>query len=119
VNTPPAAAVDELAGEFTTIPFHLSFQKMLDALSATDERAKPLTTKLSDLRARADKRVGDFSAAQYELVASIDEVIAQSPPRPPEAPPASVRWTHDRLVRVLGFGPTSPNGGFAGSSRGA
>ena len=120
--TTPADA-NEATGpmELMTIPFHLSFQRMLDLLRVPKHESGSLAAMLGDLRERV-KNAGsetEFSEMHREVIRAIEEVAANSPASgeiDPNAVPLSV-WTRERLERMLGFGPSSPSGGFVGSSR--
>ncbi len=118
VTTPPARATDHGEGDFATIPFHLSFQRILDVLGAPPQESYSLTTMLAALRERANPdSAGDFHAGQRELVETIDDLIAQAPPAARESAQAAALWTPGRLERMLGFGSSNPQGGLGGSSR--
>lgn len=120
--TMPSGGITEAAAstEYATIPFHLSFQRILDALP-TPEQESPasLTSMLSGLRARAAtgvKTLG-FSLGQRELIQTIDESVAKVP-APIALPSVSLEaWSGEKLQRILGFGGASPTGGFGGSGR--
>lgn len=116
VNTPPALPTDGVTADMTTIPFHLSFQRMLDVLRVPNQEGEPLTAMLSTLRERADSdRAGDFSVGQRELIDTIDQVIAHAPP-PAEVATTTALWTRERLERMPGFKSSSTHNGLGGSS---
>lgn len=117
VDTPPASMKDGLEAGVATVPFHLSFQRMLDVLSKP-AATQSLTEQLADLRTRAAAE-GDFTVAQRELVDTLDEAVAKAPPITLASQSPRQLWTQESLQQILGFSPSSPAGGFSGSSRSA
>ncbi len=118
VSTPPELPADDVTADVATIPFHVSFQRMLDLLRVSKQESESLTTMLAALRERAGSdSAGDFHAGQRELVETIDELIAHAPPAVAESADTAAIWTRERLERVLGFSLSSTQGGLGGSSQ--
>lgn len=114
VNTPPALPADGITADLTTIPFHLSFQRMLDVLRVPNQENGSLTAMLATLRERAESdTLGGFSVAQHDLIETIDQVVAHTPP-PAERVATTVLWTEEQLEQMLGFRSSSR---LAGSSK--
>jgi len=121
VTTPPGtlAAIGE--ADFATVPFHFSFQSMIDALRVSKQENTSLTAMLRDLRDLRDRAVasesnGALTGEERELALVLELVApaAKSRSKDPAIP-----WTRQKLERVMGLGSTSPEGGFGGSSRSA
>jgi hypothetical protein len=86
--------------------------------SRSDEA--PLVAQLAALRehAKGEARVR-LTAENRALADAIEQADASRPqPAVADSTPRDL-WTRERLERILGFGATSPSGGFGGSSRGA
>lgn len=114
ITTPPETVASEGEVDFATVPFHLTFQHMIDLLRISKQENESLTAMLADLRQRAQssQSSAQLSDEQRDLAQILES--AGSASRSPARPSA---WTQQRLERVLGFGSTSPAGGFGGSSR--
>lgn len=116
VTTPSDSSSNEDAADFTTVPFHLSFQRMVDLLRVANEENASLTETLSKLRARADASDASMSLNEREVARAIDEVefgrhVSHAGPPSPLDPAV---W--EKLERILGFGASSSSGGFGGNS---
>jgi hypothetical protein len=115
----PTTDINEAdAGEFATIPLHLSFQRMIDAFRVSHHESASLTQMLVELRERvasADE-TAEISAAEREIAQALDEAAVGAPP--PQMPKQSAPdlWARIEADRVLGFGATSPSGAFGGNS---
>ncbi|MDQ6862058.1 MAG: hypothetical protein M3032_13005, partial [Verrucomicrobiota bacterium] len=66
--------------------------------------------------AKAVETRAHLTPEQRQLAAEVQEVEAAAPPT--GAPPtrANELWRRKRIERILGFGATSPSGGFGGGS---
>jgi hypothetical protein len=105
--------------DLATVPFHLNFQAMIELVceSAGDD---PLTTVISHLQSRAVSE-GEHSLLSNEeqemlhaMNISLAEVAAAQRAYLDSGNSEAVR---KRLEAMLGFGASSPAGGFGGSSR--
>jgi len=107
--------------DFATVPFHLSFQHMVDLLRISKQENESLLGMLAELRERAAlaSERARLSAEEGELVHALTaaEVQASSSERTQEA--SGHVWSRKKIERILGFGNSSPQGGFGGSSRGS
>ena len=122
VRTPPAALAESTPVDFATVPFHLSFQRMIDVFRVSKHESASLTEKLSDLRARVSARTdaATITPEEQEIVRAIDEALARRPAPPPmerHIADAGVEQHLERILGIGGKGGTSPAGGFGGSSR--
>ena len=113
ISTPPDTVVDPGEVDFATVPFHLTFQHMVDLLRVSKQENESLTAMLSDLRQRAatPETRNTLSDEQRDLA----EILRRS--QTERRPSQPMAWTQQRLERILGFGNSSPTGGFGGSSR--
>ncbi|MDQ2918785.1 MAG: DUF4912 domain-containing protein [Verrucomicrobiota bacterium] len=114
ITTPPETVATDGEADFATVPFHLAFQHMIDLLRVSKQENQSLTAMLADLRQRATTRETGQPLRQEQR--DLAEILQQAEtiPRPPRQ---SMAWTQQRLERVLGFGNSSPSGGFGGSSK--
>lgn len=118
IRTPPDNVADEDENAFATVPFHLSFQQMIDMLRSSRGDDAPLLTQLADFRQRADAAdASELTSEQRDLAAAINQADAAQPPAIASSDKVADVSTRQRLERILGFGATSPSGGFGGSSR--
>lgn len=117
VSTPPELPADNVAADVATIPFHISFQRILDLLRVPKQESESLTTMLAGLRKRDESHsaVG-LNFGQHEMAETIDELVAHTPPAAAEEEAAAALWTRERLDRLVGFRSSSPPGGVSGGS---
>jgi hypothetical protein len=99
--------------DVATVPFHLSFQRMIDLFRADNGNA--IASILSQLQDRASG--SELSSEEREILHAMDLSLSEleSARRDFEA------GVLDELLRkraeaILGFGGTSPSGGLGGSS---
>ncbi len=120
VATPPDSIEQAEAPDFATVPFHISFQRMIDMFRVSKHENESLTDMLAGLRERAATDVGSaaMTEEEREIVRAIDDAVAQSPAPTAAAGETPDLWVQQNLQRILGFGArtTSPEGGFAGGS---
>lgn len=117
VATPPDSVEQAQAPDFATVPFHLSFQRMIDLFRVSKHENQSLTAMLSDLRERAGSETTSSTVTEEEreIVRAIDDAVAQSGGDPSSFETPDL-WAQQGLERILGFGArtTSPDGGFGG-----
>lgn len=119
VSIPPAVAGAAAAVDFSTLPLHLSFQRLLDATRSVQEKDHSLTETLSDLRQRAAQVSATFTAQQREVIRAVEEAAAAAPaPAAGDAAAKPDLWAQHSLEKIFGFGNSSLGDGFGGSSRG-
>jgi hypothetical protein len=118
VTVPAARESDRQEVDFATVPFHLSFQRMIDALRVVKEENQTLTAMLADLRARATTAERKaVTAQQHEVARALEAAVLAQPRSESSSRDSTDLWAHHRLDRVLGFGNASLSRGFGGSSR--
>jgi len=117
VKMPPERAAENVDVDVATIPFHLSFQRLIDLFRVSN------TDALSEIISRLQKRaVTDEDRAlltpeEWEVLRamnlSIDEMGAARRAFLDRGDGAALRR---RAEALLGFGASSPSRGFGGSS---
>jgi hypothetical protein len=114
VAMPPDAVASGSEVDIVTMPFHLSFQRMIDAFRVSKNDGEALTELVSRLEQRnAQDDAGEaLSLEESELLSAISSNVSET-----------ISWAHagaavleKRLEDILGFGSTSPARGFGGSS---
>jgi len=117
VTMPPDSVSESVDVDVATIPFHLSFQRLIDLFRAANGDA--LTEIISRLQRRAltdaDREL--LSPEEWEILramnVSLDEIDAARRAFMDRAASAKLR---KRAEAILGFGSTSPSHGFGQSS---
>jgi hypothetical protein len=115
VTMPPESASENAVVDVATVPFHLSFQHMIDVFR--ESNGEELTTAISRLQERATAQGSAFSEEEREVLRAMNLSIEEVD----TARRAFMQRTDDGILRkraeaILGFGSTSPTGGFGGSS---
>lgn len=118
ITTPPEAVGSDGEVDFATVPFHLSFQRMIDLLRISKQENESLLSMLANLRGRAASP-GDaqLNAGEREVAEAMHLADADPAEREKTATGSPDFWTQEKLERILGFGTSSPTEGFGGSSR--
>ncbi len=117
VKMPPEAVSDERDVDLATIPFHLSFQRLIDLHRASDANA--LTEIISRLQKQAttNDEQALLSDEEREILramkVSVDEIRDSRGELLGQSKETALR---KRAEALLGFGATSPAGGFGPSS---
>lgn len=116
--TMPADSVSENVDvDLATVPFHLSFQRLIDLFRASNGDA--LTEIISRLQNRAvteeDRQL--LSAEEWEILRAMNLSLPEiDAARRAFGDRAGDDLLRKRAEAILGFGATSPAGGFGGSS---
>lgn len=117
VTMPPNRVSEDLDIDVATVPFHLSFQRLLDLFRASSSDA------LIEIIARLQRRSltgGDralLSAQEWEILRSMDLSLDElESARRPFNTGEGKTTVRKRAEAILGFGATSPNRGFGQSS---
>ncbi len=124
--TPQAAISDDLSADFATLPFHLSFQRMLDALESSNGDGKPLAESVAELqreemtpkeRARPAAAENGGNGDPRAEITELLEAARRAGTREALTPEQSARWKEirDRLgssswggASESGLGGSSP-----------
>lgn len=117
VTMPPDSVSESVDVDLVTIPFHLSFQRLIDLFRAANGNA--LTEIISRLQRRtvtgADREL--LSTEEWEIIramnVSLDEIDAA---RRAFTDRAGSERLRKRTEAILGFGSTSPSHGFGQSN---
>ncbi len=114
---PPEEVIENLDVDVATIPFHLSFQRLIDLFRASNTDALSEIISRLQQRAVSDEERALLSPEEWELLRamnlSIDDISASRRTFADRRNGAALRR---RAETLLGFGATSPTGGFGGSS---
>lgn len=118
IAMPPGGVSEDFDVDLATLPFHLSFQRLIDLFHADD--ANPLTRAVSELQKRAlrtEKGSAPLSAEEKEALraseVSLEEIESARRSFCALARQPALR---KRVEAILGLGATSPAHGFGPSS---
>jgi len=111
LQTPPDGVADDDAIEVATVPFHLSFQRLVDTFRGSRYDGEALVEVISQLQARADEpaMLPTCTADDRALLRAIETSSADtSRAERFELRQAPAHFTSRRRVEaILGFGATS------------
>jgi hypothetical protein len=118
VTMPPESVSEDSVVDVATVPFHLSFQKMIDLFC--ESNGDPLTTVLSRMQERAlNEEDLDRQPEEREILRAMNMSVAElRRARQAFSNRADEAAVRKRAEAILGFGSTSPGHGFGGSSPG-
>jgi hypothetical protein len=116
--TMPAESVAQIVDvDVVTIPFHLSFQRLIDTFRASNGNALSEIVSRLQKRAVSDEERALLSSEEWEILRamnlSIDDIDADRRAFLKRENGAALRW---RAEALLGFGGSSPSRGVGGSS---
>ena len=118
VTMPADRSSDNSDIDLATVPFHLSFQRMIDLFRrANGEAVTPLVSRLQERAADAEESNAALTPEEQEILRAMDLSIGDIA----EARRKFSGRSIDDLLRkraeaLLGFGGTSPSGSPGGSS---
>lgn len=115
VTMPPGGASENVDVDLATMPFHLSFQRLIDLFRASNGNA--LAGVMARLQKRAAAGEDGLTVEEREVLRAMDSSI-------PEMDSARRRFAdgedndflRKRTAAILGFGASSPAHGFGASS---
>lgn len=118
VTMPPESASEDMALDLATVPFHLSFQRLIDLFRASHSNAlSAILARLQGLAVTSAER-DLLTAEEWEIFRALDLSVSDL-----DAAREPFAKDDDSLRRktesVLGFGATSPGHAFGMSSRGS
>jgi hypothetical protein len=115
VEMPPENVSENVELDLATVPFHLSFQKLVDLFRISNGNA--LSAILARLQARAltDAEREMFSPQEWEVFRAMDVSVDQMKAAHGQFGQESSAL-RKKAEAVLGFGATSPSGGFGQNS---
>jgi Domain of unknown function (DUF4912) len=119
VTMPPDRISENLDVDLATIPFHLSFQRLVDLFRASNGDALAAIVARLQKRALTDEDRALLSPEEWEILRamdlSLDEIESARRAFTNRASETALRQQAEAL---LGFGATSPSRGFGESSWG-
>ena len=119
VAMPPDRPSESLNVDVATVPFHLSFQRMIDLFRA--ENSGSLASILARLEGRASSPESEdlLTEEEREILRAMNLSLSEiAPARRAFADRKTAEQLRKRVEAILGFGPSSPAGGFGESSWG-
>jgi hypothetical protein len=121
IVTPPDDVSESAFIDVATVPFHLSFQRMVDAFRASKYDGDALVEIVGRLQERVDDPAEtDLTDTDRELLRALDCSLSETDTmqRLRLRKSKDSFATRQRIESILGFGASSPGNGFGGSSRG-
>jgi hypothetical protein len=116
VEMPPEMVAAAQDVDLATIPFHLSFQRLIDLFRASDPNALAEIICRLEKRAITDEEQAFLSDEEWEILRAMNLSLDEIRSSRRDFSPADQRALRKRTEAILGFGATSPAGGFGGSS---
>ena len=121
VTTPPDAQADRGTLDIATVPYHLSFQRLVELFAESEEVGTPLVDRLAGLQKRAvsDDPADALSETEAKLIDALKITIVElvEARRQFGEGVTDERLRDSALEKLLGLGGTSPAEGLGGSSR--
>jgi len=120
VTMPADAASENARIDVATVPFHLSFQRMIDLFRASNGDADAIASVLSRFQEHAQtaaEQEEQLTPEEREILRAMDLSVRDlEEARRGFSGKSLGDVLRKRAEAVLGFGGTSPGGGFGGSS---
>jgi hypothetical protein len=117
VTMPPDSFADYRDVDLATIPFHLSFQRLLDVFGAAKSGALAETISQFQKRAVSDEKRKHLSAEEREILRAMDLSLSEiAAARRNFIDTTGSETLRKRMEALLGFGPTSPSRRFGESN---
>jgi hypothetical protein len=76
-RTPPESVSSDWNSQFATVPFHLSFNLLLDVIAAANASGEPLTKALGDLERASLKMPGTSSDYQIDQLKILEALLGK------------------------------------------
>jgi hypothetical protein len=113
VTMPPDSASENVELDLATVPFHLSFQRLIDLFRSSNGNAIGAILARLQRRALTDNESDLLTAEELEIFRAMNVSVAdlQAAREPFEKDDERLRR---KTEAVLGFGATSPGRGFGG-----
>ena len=116
VKMPPERASEKVDVDVATIPFHLSFQRLIDIFRATNgDGLSEIVSRLQN-RVVSEEERALLTPKEWELFRAMDLSVDEIGAARDEFFRADAKALRRRTETLLGFGATSPAGGFSESS---
>jgi Domain of unknown function (DUF4912) len=113
VTMPPDSFADDKDLDLATIPFHLSFQRLLGVFGASTGGGLAKAISQFQERALSDEKRKQLSAQEREILRAMDLSLSEiAAARRSFIDTAGSETLRKRTETLLGFGPTSPSRAF-------
>jgi hypothetical protein len=117
ITIPPDRVSENFGVDVATIPFHLSFQRLIDLFRASNGDALAEIVARLQKRAVSDEDRALLSEEDWEILRAMDLSLNEMiDARLPFATPANEPALRKRAESILGFGASSPSRAFGESS---
>ena len=117
VNMPPDGVAENADVDLATIPFHLSFQRLIDLFRASNRDALAEIISRLQKRALTDEESGLLSTEEWEILRAMNLSLSDiAAARRAFIERACNEKLRKRTEAILGFGSSSPARGFGESS---
>jgi hypothetical protein len=117
VSVPPESVAQSVDVDVVTIPFHLSFQRLIDTFRASNGNALSEIVSRLQKRAVSDEERALLSPEEWEVLRAMDLSIEDiDAARRAFLKRGNGTALRRRAEALLGFGASSPSRGFGGSS---
>jgi len=117
VSVPPESVAQSVDVDVVTIPFHLSFQRLIDTFRASNGNALSEIVSRLQKRAVSDEERALLSPEEWEVLRAMDLSVADiDAARSAFLKRGNGTALRRRAEALLGFGASSPSRGFGGSS---
>lgn len=115
VTTPRDAVSEDLKDvDLAAVPWHLSFQRMVDLFRASNR--EPLTDLIARLQLRATEGSELLTDVENEILRAMNVDLDQLAAQRRKHSAGDDEDFRKRIEGMLGFGSSSPTNGFSGSS---
>ncbi|MEN3369840.1 MAG: uncharacterized protein V7609_1983 [Verrucomicrobiota bacterium] len=110
VLTPPDDVADSGPIDVATVPFHLSFQRIVDAFRGSQYDGDALAEILGRLQEKADDPDAALAESEHEILRALDLSLSETDThhRSRLRNAGDAFATRQRVESILGFGATSP-----------
>ena len=82
VKTPPDGISENEDAEFATVPFHLSFQRLIDIFRASSNSQKTLSESIATMQDKAREMRAEMSAEEWSQMIATADLIDRGGNRP-------------------------------------
>jgi plasmid stability protein len=116
VVMPPETLSEKVDVDVVTVPFHLSFQRIVNLFQTSNDGS--LVDSISELQGRASEEEESLTAEEREILRAMNLSLSDvAAARSAYLDSNNREALRKRMEAILGFGSSSPAGGFGGRSR--
>jgi hypothetical protein len=116
---PPDKVTEGVDVDLATIPFHLSFQQLLDLFGAANDDALATVISRFQRRALSSDAAKQLSSDQKQILRKLDVSLSEIAAARRVFDQTDSEKLRKRAEALLGLGSTSPSRGFDEGSRGS